>query len=314
MLSLQFLPVRASAAAASVDYLFLFLLGVAAFFSLLIFVLIFYFAIRYRRRSADEVPPLVKEPFSLEVAWIVIPFVITVAIFLWGAKLFSDQFHPPANAEEIFVVGKQWMWKLQHQEGNREINELHIPVGRPIKLVMTSEDVIHDFFVPALRVKKDVLPGRYTSIWFEANRPGQYHFFCSQYCGTDHSLMKGWVTVMEPADYERWLTAGTSRESMAASGQRLFQQLECSTCHQAAETANGPSLAGVFGKPQMLAGGKSVIADEAYLRDSIVNPRAQIVAGYPPLMPTYRGQVNEEQLLQLIAYIKSLEAPERKKQ
>ncbi len=312
MLSLPFFPERASAAALSVDYLFLFLLAVGVFFSVLIFALIFYYAVRYRRRSADEVPPLVHEPFALEVAWIVIPFIITIAIFVWGAKLFSDQFHPPANAEEVFVVGKQWMWKLQHQEGNREIDELHVPVGRPIKLVMTSEDVIHDFFVPAFRVKKDVLPGRYTSIWFQADKPGRYHFFCSQYCGTDHSLMKGWVTVMEPTAYEQWLGAGAASESMAVSGQRLFQQLECTSCHQETDTPNGPSLMGVFGRPQMLQGGRSVVADEAYLRDSIVNPRAQILAGYRPLMPTYQGQVNEEQILQLIAYIKSLGAPERK--
>ncbi len=314
MLSLQFLPVRASTAAPGVDHLFLFLLGVATFFSLLIFVLIFYFAVKYRRRAADEVPPAIHEPLALEVTWIVIPFLITIVIFLWGAKLFSDQFNPPANAEEIFVVGKQWMWKLQHQEGNREINALHIPIGRPIKLVMTSEDVIHDFYVPAFRVKKDVIPGRYTSLWFQANKPGQYHFFCSQYCGTDHSLMKGWVTVMEPAAYEQWLNSGAPNESMAASGQRLFQQYECATCHQDKDSPSGPSLVGVFGKTQMLQGGKSIVADEAYLRNSILNPGADIVAGYQPLMPTYQGQVNEEQLLRLIAYIKSLGTQERKKQ
>ncbi len=314
MLLLQFMPVRASTSAAGVDYLFLFLLGVAAFFSVLIFALIFYFAIRYRRRSEDEVARLVREPVALEVTWIVIPFILTVIIFLWGAKLFSDQYHPPADAEEVFVVGKQWMWKLQHQEGNREINELHIPVGRPIKLVMTSEDVIHDFFVPAFRVKKDVIPGRYTSIWFEADRPGQYHFFCSQYCGTDHSLMKGMVTVMEPAAYEQWLNSGSTNESMASSGQRLFDRLDCNSCHREADTVIAPTLAGVFGKELMLEGGKKVVADEAYLRDSILNPRAEIAAGYGPVMPTYQGQVNEEQLLQLIAYIKSLGAVERKKQ
>ncbi len=314
MLMLQFLPEQASTAAPSVDRLFFFLLGVSAFFTVLIFSVVFYFAIKYRRRPSGQAPPLVHEPIGLEVAWIVIPFILTVIIFVWGAKLFSDQNRPPAAAEEIYVVGKQWMWKLQHQEGNREINELHIPAGRPIKLVMTSEDVIHDFFVPAFRVKKDVLPGRYTSIWFQATKPGRYHFFCSQYCGTDHSEMKGWVTVMEPADYEQWLGEGTAVQSLAASGQQLFQRLACADCHKVTDTGRGPSLEGIFGTNRPLQGGGSVVADEGYIRESILNPQARIVAGYQPLMPTYQGQVNEEQLLQLIAYIKSLRAPERKKQ
>lgn len=313
---MQFLSLsleRASTAAASVDHLFYFLLAVSAFFLILIFALLFYFAVRYRRRSPDQVAALINEPVALEVVWIVIPFLITIVIFVWGAKIFSDQAHAPAGAEEIFVVGKQWMWKLQHQEGNREINELHIPIGRPIKLVMTSEDVIHDFFVPAFRVKKDVLPGRYTSIWFEANKVGTYHFFCSQYCGTDHSRMAGWVTVMEPAAYERWLSQGNAVETLAASGEMLFQRLGCTNCHQAADTDRGPSLVGTFGRARRLQGGNTIIVDESYLRESILNPRAQVVAGYQPLMPTFTGQVNEEQLLELIAYMKSLAAPERKK-
>ncbi len=303
---------RASTAAASVDHLFYFLLGVSAFFIVLIFVLLFYFAVKYRRHAADQPPEEVHEPMALEVGWIVVPFLITIVIFVWGAKIFSDQSHPPAGAEEIFVVGKQWMWKLQHQEGNREINELHIPIGRPIKLVMTSEDVVHDFFVPAFRVKKDVLPGRYTSIWFEANRIGTYHFFCSQYCGTDHARMTGWVTVMDPAAYERWLSEGSPRQTMVSSGEILFQRLGCANCHKSTNSDRGPSLIGVFGKRRVLQEGGTVIADESYIRESILNPRAAIVAGYQPLMPTFTGQVNEDQLLQLIAYIKSL-APERKK-
>ncbi len=305
---------RASTAAASVDYLFYFLLAVSGFFLVLIFTILLYFAVRFRRRSPDQLAEAIHEPIALEVTWIVIPFLITIVIFVWGAKLYSDQSRPPANSEEIFVVGKQWMWKLQHQEGNREINELHIPIGRPIKLVMTSEDVIHDFFVPAFRVKKDVLPGRYTSIWFEANKVGTYHFFCSQYCGTDHSKMTGWVTVMEPADYERWLNEGAPRETMASSGEALFHRLGCSSCHQAVDTGRGPTLAGLYGRTRALQDGRTAVADEAYLHESIVNPRAKVVAGYQSLMPPYQGQVSEEQLLQLIAYIKSLAAPERKKQ
>ncbi len=308
------LPVRASVAASDVDHLFYFLVGISLFFSCIIFASIFYFALRYRRRSSGQLAGQVHEPLSLEVTWIVIPLLLTVVIFLWGAKLYSDQSRPPAAAEDIFVVGKQWMWKLQHPEGNREINELHIPLGRPIRLIMTSEDVIHDFFVPAFRVKKDVLPGRYTSIWFQAKQPGTYHFFCSQYCGTNHSQMTGWVTVMRPAEYEQWLNRGVASEPMAAAGEKLFQRLACSNCHQETDTGRGPSLAGVFGKPQLLAGGQTVVADEAYIRDAIINPEAQILAGYPAIMPTYKGQVTEEDLLNLMAYIKSLTAPERKKQ
>lgn len=304
---------QASTAAASVDHLFYFLLSVSGFFLLLIFGLLFYFAVRYRRRSPDQPAERVHEPLALEVAWIVIPFLITVVIFVWGAKIFSDQSRPPAGAEEIFVVGKQWMWKLQHQEGNREINALHVPIGRPIKLVMTSEDVIHDFFVPAFRVKKDVLPGRYTSIWFEANKTGTYQFYCSQYCGTDHSRMTGQVTVMEPAEYERWLNEGSPHVSMAAAGHDLFDRLGCSGCHQETDSDRGPALAGVFGRPRRLSDGRTVFADEAYLRDSILNPQGAIVAGYEGIMPTFKGQVNEDQLLELIAYIKSLSQQERKK-
>jgi len=305
---------RASTAASSVDHLFYFLLAVSAFFLTLIFALLFYFAIRFRRRHPGQLAEKINEPLALEITWIVIPFLITVVMFVWGAKLYSDQSRPPANAEEIFVVGKQWMWKLQHQEGNREINELHIPIGRPIKLVMTSEDVIHDFFVPAFRVKKDVLPGRYTSIWFEANKTGTYHFFCSQYCGTDHARMTGWVTVMEPADYERWLNEGVPRETMVTSGERLFHRLGCSSCHQSADTGRGPALTGIFGKTRVLQDGRTAVADEAYLRESIINPRARMIAGYQSVMPTFQGQLSEEQLLQLIAYVKSLAIPERKKQ
>jgi len=309
----QFIPEQASTAAASVDHLYFFLVGVGGFFSVLIFALIFYFAVKYRRRVDGEIPPLIHEPAALEVTWMVIPFILAVIMFLWGAKLYSDQSRPPAAAEEIFVVGKQWMWKLQHMEGNREINELHIPVGRPVKLVMTSEDVIHDFFVPAFRVKKDVLPGRYTSIWFQPTKTGTYHFFCSQYCGTDHSGMKGWVTVMEPSAYEQWLKRGDTGESMTVLGQRLFQRLECDFCHQAADTNRAPSLIGVFRTARTIQGGGSVVADESYLRESILNPRAKIVSGYQPLMPAYEGQLSDDELLELITYIKSLAAPGKDK-
>jgi cytochrome c oxidase subunit 2 len=210
---------------------------------------------------------------------------------------------------EIFVIGKQWMWKLQHPEGPMEINELHVPVGRPVKLTMTSEDVIHNFYVPAFRVQKDVVPGMYTSIWFQATETGRYHFFCNSYCGTNHALMGGYVTVMKPGDYEQWLSGGIRGESMVSAGAKLYEQLACITCHG---TGKGPPFVDLLGRTVKLSDGTTVIADEAYIRESILYPSAKIVAGYQPIMPTYKGQVTEEQLLQLITYIKSLSSGEGK--
>ncbi len=310
-------PPEASTMAPHTDALLWFLLGVSAFFSILIAVLLITFAFKYRRRSEAETPP----PFAtteghpqregsmiLEVVWIGIPLILVVIMFVWGASLFIHLRHPPADAEEIFVVGKQWMWKLQHLEGVREINELHVPVGKPIKLTMTSEDVIHSFFVPAFRVKQDVLPGRYTSLWFQATKPGRYHLFCSQYCGTDHARMIGWVIVMDPAEYQTWLSGGATG-SLASAGEKLFQQLGCVTCHRADGAGRGPVLQSLFGKTVHLQGGGSVVADEGYIHESIINPQAKVVAGYQPIMPTFKGLVSEEGVLQLIAYVKSLGAP-----
>jgi len=303
-------PEQASTIAGGVDRLFLFLVLVAGFFSLLIFVLIFIFAIKYRRRSEDEKPKPIAGSHTLEIAWSVIPLLITFVMFGWGAKLYVRNSRPPVNAVEVFVVGKQWMWKIQHTEGQREIDELHVPVGRPVKLTMTSEDVIHDFFIPAFRVKKDVVPGRYSEIWFQATKVGQYHLFCAQYCGAQHSAMTGWVYVMKPVDYEKWLSGGGG-ESMESSGEKLFSRFGCVNCHHADNSGRGPSLVGVFGKPVQLESGETVMADEAYVRESILAPNAKIVKGYPPIMPTFQGQVSEEQLLQLIAYVKSLKTAER---
>jgi cytochrome c oxidase subunit II len=230
-----------------------------------------------------------------------------MVMFAWGAKVFFDLYRPPAGAMEIFVVGKQWMWKVQHADGQREINELHVPVGRPVKLMMGSEDVIHSYYIPAFRVKADVIPGRYNSMWFTATKPGRYHLFCAEYCGTKHSGMIGWVTAMEPADFQAWLGGGAgTATSPVAAGEKLFQDLACNTCHQAGPQARGPLLAGIYGKPVELQGGGTVTIDDAYLRESIVNPQAKVVAGFQPIMPTFQGMVTEEQLLQLIAYVKSL--------
>jgi len=298
-------PVEASTISTEVDALLFFLLAVSVFFTLLIFFAIFYFAIRYRRRSEDELPEHVHTGLTLEIVWTVIPFGLTMIMFTWGASIFFKESRPPDDAMQIFVVGKQWMWKLQHMEGQREINELHIPVGRPIRLTMTSEDVIHSFFVPAFRTKQDVVPGRYTTTWFTPTKPGKYHLFCAEYCGTNHSGMIGWIYVMEPQDYQQWLS-GTPKGSLADAGAKLFTDLACNNCHKPDGSGRCPSLVGVFGSTVKLAGGGTVKADEAYIRESILNPAAKVVSGYEPLMPTFQGQVTEENVVQLIAYIKTL--------
>jgi cytochrome c oxidase subunit 2 len=229
-----------------------------------------------------------------------------MVMFFWGASLYFTAMRPPEDALEVYVVGKQWMWHFQHLEGRREINELHVPVGRPVKLIMTSQDVIHSFYVPAFRIKMDVVPGRYTTTWFEAIKTGEYHLFCAEYCGTAHAGMGGRVWVLKPTQYEQWLGGGIGEEPLAMAGERLFEQLGCGTCHRADAAGRGPMLHGLFGTPVQLQTGETVRADERYLRASILNPRAHIVAGYPPIMPPYEGQISEEGLVQIIAYIKAL--------
>jgi cytochrome c oxidase subunit II len=213
---------------------------------------------------------------------------------------------PPDEALNIYAVGKQWMWKFQHLDGQREINELHVPVGRAVKMIMTSEDVIHDFFVPAFRVKADVLPGRYTTVWFEPTRPGRYHLFCAEYCGTKHSGMIGSVVVMEPSEYQTWLSGGVPEGSLASTGAKLFADLACNTCHRPDAQGRGPVLEGLFGKAVALQSGETITVDEAYVRESILTPAAKITAGFQPIMPTFQGLVTEEQLLALVEYVKSL--------
>jgi cytochrome c oxidase subunit 2 len=305
----QIRPDQASTIAQGVDYLYYFLTAIDLFFTAIIFLTIFYFALRYRRRSEHEQPEQIEANIPLELAWTLIPLGLVAIVFLWGTSLFIRNSRPPAASTEIFVVGKQWMWKLQHPEGVEEINELHVPVNRPIKLTMTSEDVIHDFSVPAFRVKKDVVPGMYTTLWFQATQTGAFHLYCDQYCGTNHALMKGYVIVMEPTDYERWLSGGIRGGTMVEAGAKLYDQLACITCHG---TGKGPPLVDVYGKPVKLVDGSTVIADDSYLRESVLYPSAKIVQGYRPIMPTFKGQVTEEQLLQLIAYIRSLSPQEGK--
>lgn len=303
-------PEQASTIAEGIDHLYYFLTAIDLFFTVVIFLTIFYFAVKYRRKSEHEKPAHVETHMALELAWTIVPTILCVVIFVWSSSLFIQNSRPPTASSEIFVVGKQWMWKLQHPEGKSEIDELHIPVGQPIKLTMTSEDVIHDFFIPAFRVKKDVVPGRYSSIWFTATETGKFHFFCAQYCGTDHAHMTGWVYVMTPSDYEHWLAGGPKTQTMADAGAELYQQYACVTCHG---TGKGPPFVNLFGSTVKLQDGKTVVADDGYLRESILFPSEKIVAGYPAIMPTFKGQINEEQLLQLIAFIKSLHTEERPK-
>jgi cytochrome c oxidase subunit 2 len=242
----------------------------------------------------------------LEIGWTVIPFLITLVIFFWGAKVYFVMASPPAETLNIYVVGKQWMWKIQHTTGQREINQLHVPVGRPVKLIMTSEDVIHNFSIPAMRVKADVIPGRFVQLWFEPTKPGMYRIFCAEYCGTDHSDMTGQVVVMEPTEYQTWLSGGDVEGSLASTGEKLFADLACNTCHRPNSQGRGPVLENLFANPVQLHDGTVVTADENYLRESILQPAAKITAGFQPVMPAFQGLVSEEQLLALIEYIKSL--------
>ena len=304
-------PPAASTIAQGVDRLYFFLTLITLFFTALIFGTIFYFMIRYRRRKEDDLAGGPHEHLPLELTWTIIPTLICVVIFVWASFLYVRNSRPPRASMEIFVIGKQWMWHIEHPEGVREINELHVPVNTPIRVVMTSQDVIHDFYIPAFRVKKDVLPGRYTSLWFEATETGTYHLYCAQYCGTDHSKMIGWVYVMNPMDYAAWLAGGSKTESMAQAGEKVFMKFGCTTCHLADGSGRGPSFTGLFGKQEKLLSGETRIVDETLLRQAISVPNSVRLANYPPIMPSFQGQINEEQLLQLIAYIKSLGQEER---
>jgi cytochrome c oxidase subunit 2 len=303
-------PARASTLANNLDALFIFLLIVTGLVTVMIFILIVIFAVKYHHSKHPE-PTQIEGSVALEATWSVIPFGIFLVIFVWAAVLYFQERTPPKGAMEIYVVAKQWMWKLEHVEGQREINELHVPVNRDVKLIMTSQDVIHSFFIPAFRIKQDVLPGRYTTLWFHAIRPGTYHLFCAEYCGTAHSGMIGQVVVMEPADFEAWLSGGGAEGSLSSTGQKLFQELGCSSCHRSDTQGRGPNLVGIFGKPVLLEDGRTVAVDEDYVRESILTPGAKIVSGFKNIMPSFQGVVSEEQLLSLVAYVKSMQTPQQ---
>jgi len=301
-------PPTASSVAPEMNMLYLFIAAVSAFFTVLVAALVVYFTLRYRRRQANEVGADIHGSLVLELTWTIIPFILALVMFVWGADLFFRLATPPPDAMDVWVVGKQWMWKIEHPEGVREINELHVPLGRPVRITLGSEDVVHDFAIPAFRVKMDAVPGRWTTLWFTATQLGTYHIFCAQYCGTKHSGMIGEVIVMEPQAYEAWLAEGRSLTSAVSSGEQLFRDLSCNTCHTASSTGRGPALEGLYGSTVALADGRRVVADDAYLRESIMNSQAKVVEGYQPIMPAFQGMVNEENLLQLVAYIKSLKA------
>jgi cytochrome c oxidase subunit II len=301
-------PASASSHSLPIDLLYIFLVVLSAVMTFLIFAVILFFGMKYRRRHGREAEQI-EGSLILEIGWSVVPLGIFLVIFVWGAVLFFDLRTPPQDSAEIYVVGKQWMWKLQHMEGVREINELHVPVNKDIKLIMTSQDVIHSFFIPAFRIKQDVLPGRYTTLWFRATTPGTYHLFCAQYCGTMHSGMIGEVVVMSASDYQAWVTSGAPVGSLAQDGQTMFQQLGCNTCHRFDVQGRGPNLVGVFGKPVQLEDGRVVTADENYIRQHILTPGKTVVSGFKNIMPSWQGQITEEQLNELVAYIKSLSAP-----
>jgi cytochrome c oxidase subunit 2 len=303
-------PPEASSTASQVDMLFLFLLIVCSAVGLLVAFLMIYFCVRYRRRPSETGnPPETPSSHALEWFWTLTPLVIFLAMFVWGAKVYFGAYRAPDNAGTVYVVGKQWMWKFQHPEGQREINTLHVPVGRPVRLVMTSEDVIHSLFIPDFRIHMDLLPERYTSVWFEPTQAGTYHLFCSQYCGTNHAGMVGQVIAMEPGQYANWLH-GKAEGSLGLEGRKTFLKYRCDSCHSADAVARAPVLEGLYGRPVALDDGRVVTADENYLRESILYPSAKIVAGYENIMPTFKGQVSEEEILALIAFIKSLKPGE----
>ncbi|WP_051978151.1 cytochrome c oxidase subunit II [Edaphobacter aggregans] len=306
-------PVEASTIAPYADALYFFLLLITVVGLTLVGILVFGFAIRYRKER-NPVATQIEGSTLLEATWTIIPLALFLICFVWGALLYFRIYTPPPNSMNIYVVGKQWMWKAEHPGGQHEINALHVPTGQPIQLTMISQDVFHSFSIPDFRVKREVIPGRYSTVWFQATTPGTYHIFCTQYCGTKHSGMIGEVTVLTPEDYKKWTEGSTSGMSLAQNGERLFASMGCNACHSGEAAARGPSLAGVYGSKLTLANGSQVLVNEAYLRDAILNPSQHLTAGYAPIMPTYQGQISEEGLIDLVEYLKSLKTNYRVQQ
>jgi cytochrome c oxidase subunit 2 len=288
-----------------VDVLFLVMTIITGLVALAIGALLLFFSIRYRRGSqVDRSNPPAGLRW-LEITWIAVPLAIFLGLFAWSSVVFSDFYRPPADAAHIYVVAKQWMWKLEHLNGRREIDELHVPVGRPVELIMTSQDVIHSFFIPSFRVKQDVLPARYTTLWFTPTQVGTFHLFCAEYCGTDHAHMRGGIVVMPQHDFAQWLQQGPQTADLAARGFSLYRQMGCSGCHEQPSSIHAPDLRGLYGRTVHLNDGTSVFADENYIRDSILEPKKQVAAGFEPLMPSFHDQLTEDQVIALIAFLKS---------
>jgi cytochrome c oxidase subunit 2 len=299
-------PAEASTIAPYADALYFFLLAITVIGLVLVGVLVFGFSIRYRK-ARSPVATQVEGSTLLEATWTIIPLALFMVTWIWGALLYFRIYNPPTNAMNIYVVGKQWMWKAEHEGGQHEINALHVPTGRAVQLTLISQDVFHSFSIPDFRIKREVIPGRYSTVWFQATTPGTYHIFCTQYCGTNHSAMIGEVTVLSPEDYQKWTQESTSGTSLAQNGERLFASMGCNACHSGSAAARGPNLAGVYGSKLQLTSGSEVLVNDAYLRDAILNPSQHITAGYAPIMPTYQGQVSEDGLIDLVEYIKNMQ-------
>jgi cytochrome c oxidase subunit 2 len=299
-------PAEASTIAPYADALYAFLMTITVIGLVLVGALVFGFSIRYRK-ARSPIATQVEGSTLLEATWTIIPLALFMVAWIWGALLYFRIYDPPTNAMNIYVVGKQWMWKAEHEGGQHEINALHVPTGRAVQLTMISQDVFHSFSIPDFRIKREVIPGRYSTVWFEATTPGTYHIFCTQYCGTNHSAMIGEVTVLSPEDYEKWTQGSTSGTSLAQNGERLFASMGCNACHSGSAAARGPNLAGVYGSKLQLTSGSQVLVNDAYLRDAILNPSQHVTAGYAPIMPTYQGQVSEDGLIDLVEYIKNMQ-------
>ena len=306
-------PAEASGISPYVDALYFFLVLMTIVGTALVAVLLLVFSIRYRREK-NPVATQIEGSTLLEATWTIIPLAIFLVTFVWGALLYFRIYDPPANAMNIYIVGKQWMWKAEHPGGQHEINALHVPMGKPVQLTMISQDVFHSFSIPDFRIKREVIPGRYSTVWFEATQVGTYHLFCTQYCGTQHSGMIGEVTVMTPENYKKWLDQSTSGQSLAQNGERLFASMGCNSCHSGTAAARGPSLAGVYGSKLTLTDGSQILVDDAYLRDAILNPSKHVTAGFAPIMPTYQGQLSEDGLIDLVEFIKNMQSNYRVQQ
>ncbi|SAK45452.1 cytochrome c oxidase subunit II [Caballeronia calidae] len=303
--SFHFFPHSATTASGRYDALFIAQLIVLAAVALAVALLIVIFSIRYRAGSTADRSHAPTSARAVEIAWTVTPLVLFIGTFAWAAYDFTQLYRVPPDAMPVFVVAKQWMWKLEHANGKREIDELHVPVNRPVRIVMTSQDVIHSFYVPDFRIKQDVVPGRYTTIWFTATETGEFHLHCAEYCGTDHAAMGGRIVVMQPGDFAAWLASGNHQPGMAARGFELYRRYGCSGCHEAQSSVHAPDLHGLLGREVHLADGRSLIADEVYIRDSMLLPRKDVVAGYEPIMPSFAGQISEDDILAIIEYIRS---------